>query len=173
MKRRTLIGAIGATTVGSAAATGTGAFFDAEVDRSVSATVTTDEDAFLSIESVNDEYTESNADGELVLNFSGNSEGDGVAPNSKYKFSTGTPGLFSVRNQGTQEVELSFEGPDDYDNPTLEDDDISWGLFAPGFGPPYTLTPGDSRSFGAVIETGEDPPESASFRYKIVAEDPE
>ena len=161
---------MGATATGIGAAVGSGAFFTAEADRGVSATVTTDDDAFLSIEPVNEEYAEIR-DGELVLDFADNGQGEGVAPNSEYRFGTE---LFRITNQGTQEVELTFEDVPGADNPTLEDDDISWGLFVPGFGQPYDLPPGeDGFEFGSVIETGENPPESASFEYRIVTEQTE
>lgn len=109
MKRRNLIITIGG--VGAAgAAVGTGAFTSVEADRDVTVDVAGDAEAFLGLEPTdepNGDYAELD-DELLVLNFDGSAEnvgGDGFNPNS----TTVVDDVFTVTNQGTQDVGVSVE----------------------------------------------------------------
>ena len=111
-RRKFLIGA-GSLAAGAAAATGTGAFSSAKAGRSVDVAVADDASAFLALDqgdNANSAYT-STSDGELVVEFTGDSTamGDGVASDSLMTFED----VFKVRNQGTQRVEVGLDEVDD------------------------------------------------------------
>lgn len=168
MKRRSFAIGIGALSVGGAAAVGTGAFSSAEATRDVSVDVADDADAYLAMRSESDYAVVE--DGVLELDFGkdlGEDLGEHVGEDSWYQF--GNPSddywVFSVENQGTQEVELSpgrqalrFDGDG---NPVSEGDDnieLSIWLNRGVSGSTTNLSPGDPANYLVQISTGEDPP---------------
>lgn len=130
MNRRNFIAGIGATVAGGAAATGTGAFTSVQADRSVSVAVGDEQtSSYLVLEALAQGNSEngafSKAGGtsgtELTLDFNAeipdppNADGGaGPGKNSTYEFDE----VFEVRNQGTQDVDITIET---LDNTQLED----------------------------------------------------
>lgn len=166
MKRRSFVIGIGALSVGSAAAVGTGAFSSAEATRDVSVEVVDDADAYLAIRSESDYAVVE--DGVLELDFGqdlGDDLGEHVGKSSVYQF--GAPRqdywVFSVENQGTQEVELTPSRQtlyfDDAGNLVSDNDDniellIAIQLEDDG----ENLSPGQSSNYLVQISTGDNPP---------------
>lgn len=108
MKRRTLLASLGTLTAGAAGITGSGAFTSTTATRGVSATVTTEDAAYLSLEphptSTEGGFAnQAGTSNELSLDFNrgGNlGAGVGLNPDSTYAFDE----VFQVTNQGTQTV---------------------------------------------------------------------
>jgi hypothetical protein len=102
VKRRKFLIGLGSLAAGTAAATGTGAFSQATVSgRNVNVAIAEDSEAFLGLDTTyegleNSEYASETEDGELVLNFNGdtglpnggflNAGADGLNPNAEYYF---------------------------------------------------------------------------------------
>lgn len=120
MKRRTLIAGLGSLTASSALAVGSGAFTSVSAERSVSVSVADDGYAFLRLnERGSGERSETDG-GTLEFSIPGDDEGEypsgdptdpeGLGTDSVYRFGADAAqdeaGLFAVRNQGTQPVEV-------------------------------------------------------------------
>lgn len=171
MNRRNFVIGLGALSAGGAATVGSGAFSTADVNRDVTIETAGDDDALLALRPEDDEFAELDADGNLALSFDENSEdGEGVSPDSTYFF----PDVFSVENQGTQEVDdvqQVFEGGDDVAFVIgRSDPDPDLPPFPSSSPPPEDLPgpielrisvtsglePGESETFGVFISVGED-----------------
>jgi hypothetical protein len=110
MERRNFVLGLGALAAGSGAAVGTGAFSSVEAQREIGISVAGDADSYLAIESgtENGEYLTGADTSAAALDLtSSNSQvtggGEGLNANALSTFAD----VFSVRNQGTQDVELS------------------------------------------------------------------
>jgi hypothetical protein len=112
MKRRKVLAGIGSLAAGGAAAIGTGAFTSVEADRQVDVQIASDANAYLGLDNsgdANDAYFNTSGD-EYAVDFadSGNG-GTGVNPNAN----TVAESVFTIENQGTQEVTVSLSGSGD------------------------------------------------------------
>jgi hypothetical protein len=121
--RRKFLAGLGALASGSAAAIGTGAFTSVEADRQVDVQVADDSNAYLGLtpaNGANGAYAEDVGNDEVAVNFNdindGNSSegnvttgGSGVNPNAD----TVAKSVFTIENQGTQEVSVSLTGSGD------------------------------------------------------------
>ena len=111
MQRRKFVVGLGALASGSAAAVGTGAFTSVEADRQVDVQVASDAQAYLSLSnssSSNNEYFAQSGT-EYAVDFSStNAGGSGVNPNAD----TIAKSVFTIENQGTQEVTVSLSSTD-------------------------------------------------------------
>lgn len=120
MNRREIIAALGAATAGTSAAAGTGAFTSVTAERSVYVDIADDSYAFLRLnERGGGERSEIDG-GTLEFNIPGDDEDEypresptdpeGLGTDSVYRFGGDAAhdevGLFAVRNQGTQPVEV-------------------------------------------------------------------
>lgn len=141
MKRRKLILGLGVAAGGLTV--GTGAFTSVEADRDVTVNVAGDADALLSLDPLdgpNGEYAEVN-DGNFVLTLTEtDAGGSGLNPEAV----TSAADVFEVRNQGTQEIELTLTP----DTPAAEGENISG---APLFLDQSDLTDAPSGSNQAVL----------------------
>lgn len=112
MRRRKFLTGVGALAGGSAAAVGTGAFTSVEADRQVDVEIAEDSNAYLGLSdsgAANDEYFDESGD-EYAVNFgSTTAGGSGVNPNAD----TVAESVFTIENQGTQEVTVSLSGSGD------------------------------------------------------------
>lgn len=112
MRRRKFLTGVGALAGGSAAAVGTGAFTSVEADRQVDVQVASDANAYLGLDNSgenNDQYFDASGD-EYAVNFAEASNGgSGVNPNAD----TVAKSVFTIENQGTQEVTVSLDGSGD------------------------------------------------------------
>lgn len=120
-RRKFLIGAA-SIAAGSGAALGTGAFTSVTADREVSVNVTGDGSAYLGLspaDSANGVYADGgDSSTELSVNFDdistegeegsalANHGGNGVNPDAV----TDVDGVFTIKNQGTQSVDVSLDG---------------------------------------------------------------
>jgi hypothetical protein len=107
-----MLAALGSVAIGGATAVSTGAFTSAEVDRQVDVKVAADDKAYVGLDNsgdANDQYFDASGD-EFAVDFasSGNG-GSGVNPNAD----TVAESVFTIRNQGTQEVTVSLTGDGD------------------------------------------------------------
>lgn len=112
MERRKFMLALGATSAAGAAALGTGAFSSVEANRLAEVEVVNDEDAYLSIQSTdepNGEYAEERGDTLVIAMDDGNNEVDGTGVNPEAL--TVARNVFEIQNQGTQPINVDFEGP--------------------------------------------------------------
>jgi hypothetical protein len=133
MERRKFVIGLGSLAAGGAAATGTGAFTSAEIDRTVSVDVDSDADAYVGLKPADtangDAYARVGGDtgsspdnpspdaGEVKVDFNGISNntdqslgsGTGVNANAEYVFED----VLTVTNQGSQEVSISLTGSGD------------------------------------------------------------
>lgn len=102
---------IGAISGGSAVVNGTGAFTTAQANRDVSVSVTDDALAYLAIDGTgndNAEYvTEDTTSGEFGIDLDGNNTTSGGGSGVNTDAVTVIEDLFEVRNQGTQDVDVS------------------------------------------------------------------
>jgi len=165
MKRRKLIAGLGTVAIGSGAATGTGAFNTVSADRSVSISVSDDENAFLKIEQRGG-GRRSYADGRIeTVAFDipspseseyGGTDPEGVGANSVYRFGNDAahdePGLFSVKNQGTQSVEVYGTQPEE-SGPAVAIFNAETGDLLTERSPSTPLTVGESLLCGLEIDT--------------------
>lgn len=186
MKRRNFLLGAGSIAAAGTAVLGSGAFTTAEATRDVEVSVTTDENAFLSL-FPNDEYEGANGTtspfavtrsgpGKLKLAFgdSGNG-GAGVAPNSTYFFEQR---IFNIVNQGTTDVGVTIDQIDqpDPDNDSSSSDDFFFTLTALGFdlqNATGAAQIGQTVGPGAFISTGDiDADQTLSLEVTLVAENP-
>ena len=156
MNRRNILAAIGALGAGGAIVTGTGAFTSVEANRSVSVTVEGDANAYLSISEVdsqsgdNAQYLTETAGGEKAIDLTGGNETSGGGTGVNADAITVIEDLFEVRNQGTQEVELTVTPLTfvDTDGPnTLAVLAVPDGSF-----PTSTLSTGSAETFSLVVD---------------------
>jgi hypothetical protein len=109
MERRNFVLGLGALAAGSGAAVGTGAFSSVQAERDIGISVAGDADSYLAIEpgDENGGYLTGADTSAAALDFtSSNSQlagGEGLNANALSTFAD----VFSVHNQGTQEVELN------------------------------------------------------------------
>lgn len=185
MRRRKFIAGMGSLTAAGAAGIGTGAFTSTDVERDIEVTVTTDENAYLSL-TQNPSYNGAGGaaspfvtetgDNELQLVFgdSGNF-GSGVAPNSTYFFEQR---IFNIENQGTKDVGFTIDDIDqpDPDNDGDSSDDFYFTLTALGFdlqSATGAAPLGQTVGPGAYISTGDiDADQTLSFEVTMVAHNP-
>lgn len=174
MKRRSILVGLAAASAGLV---GTGAFTSVTAERDVEVSVVEDGNSFLSInpldDSPNDEYAEvDDSTGEFYLKLTEtDAGGSGLSPEAV----TDAADVFEVRNQGTQDIELTV-------TPTTEpgvDQPVSGGCLFLGSGDltgqsgnqnvclgvlpqnevvtePIELEPGDSVKYGLVAVVGSD-----------------
>ncbi|EMA69649.1 DUF1102 domain-containing protein [Halorubrum distributum] len=176
MNRRKFLAGLGATAVGGAAATGTGAFTSVEADRTVSVAVADEStgsylvlDALAESSSENGAFaTNPGSDGKLVFDFNAeiddttNSEGgEGPGKNSVYEFDE----VFEVENQGSQTVNVGIETLTQSDfedgggsSPT---DTLEMSFYpnsdatSPLQGSPVSISPGSAQTVGVKIDIGD------------------
>lgn len=154
MKRRTLLGSLGAGAAVGGTAFATGAFTSVEATRTARVDVVGDDAALLAMEAAdgpNGAYAEQGDDGELGLDFTGTDTGDGLGPNSRYVFDD----VFVVTNQGTQSVTLTtaVDGVEDasgVESFDLYDSESGEALDESG----VELGVGETVSVGVEIRTG-------------------
>lgn len=162
MQRRKLLIGLGALSAGGAAAAGTGAFTSVEADRDVMVDVAGDASAFLSLSAATDEsgdelpngeYATENEDGTLELDFTETEEGgDGLNPESV----TVARNVFEVENQGTQAIEVDFEGPEG-DPVVFPEEDVIMFLL-PEDAPlpfPLELNSGESQKMSVIAAVSD------------------
>lgn len=111
MNRRKFVIGIGSLAAGSAAVIGTGAFDSVEAERTVTAELADDADAYLALQS-SSSHSEVGENGQVkIIDINGLSNdggGVGVGGRSEYHFD----GVFDVTNQGTDTVYFYVEGLD-------------------------------------------------------------
>jgi hypothetical protein len=137
MQRRKYLVALGSLAAGGAAVTGTGAFTTASTDRTVDVNVAADAEGFVEMQALNNTYASGTGDGQLELDFNGDSglgifDGDAEGLNADATFNF--PEVFRIANitgKGDARVVIEAEG---FDVETLEltadgdeADDISAG----------------------------------------------
>ncbi|WP_257298014.1 DUF1102 domain-containing protein [Haloarchaeobius sp. FL176] len=112
MERRKFIAGVGSLAAGGAAALGTGAFTNVTATRNIDVEVADDASAYLRLEGdggANSEYVTGDGNGgTLSINLDSSNAtsagGDGVNPDAV----TQIDDLFVIKNQGTQEVDVSL-----------------------------------------------------------------
>ena len=116
MKRRTILGVLGALSSSSALALGSGAFGFVRAERGLAVEVTHDDAAYLKLRSRGSggRATRDKTPEQVKFNFPGvfeDSPGDGIGTNSIYEFDRdagegpdGTEGLREIQNQGSNDV---------------------------------------------------------------------
>jgi hypothetical protein len=147
MQRRKFIAGVGSLAAGAAAVMGTGAFTSVEADRQVDVQVAEDSNAYLGLDDsgvANDEYFDTNGD-EYAVDFSStNAGGSGVNPNAN----TVAESVFTIKNQGTQEVTVSLGG-----DSTITAEDETGTLSAPSSDGIVASLDKDAND--ATLETGQ------------------
>lgn len=122
MNRRTLLASLGTLTAGGLGITGSGAFTSTTAARGVSATVETEDAAYLQLTPNSTSKEGGFADdpatsNKLVLDFNGSGNtpgsGGGLNPDSTYTFDR----VFQISNQGTQTV---YAYTTNFSSPTFE-----------------------------------------------------
>ena len=168
-RRNVLIG-LGGLVAAGGAALGTGAFTTVEAQRTVSVQTEGDADAFLSLEpasGANGAFV-TETDGTIQFNLDNNAAGNattangtGLNKNAKTTFNS----LVTVTNNGTQAVtSLTLEMADDSDGSnagnlfkfTVDGNSLNNGSSGADIigsdGTDSTLSPGDSVTFGLVVD---------------------
>ena len=168
-RRNVLIG-LGGLVAAGGAALGTGAFTTVEAQRTVSVQTEGDADAFLSLEpasGANGAFV-TETDGTIQFNLDNNAAGNattangtGLNKNAKTTFNS----LVTVTNNGTQGVtSLTLEMTDDSDDSnagnlfkfTVDGNSLNNGSSGADIigsdGTDSTLSPGDSVTFGLVVD---------------------
>ena len=110
MERRKFTIGLGALATGSAAAMGTSAFSQVVADRDVDLEIAGDENAYLGLEALDEDYASEAGDGTLELDFTNNGEGNGINNRADSVFED----VFSITNQGTEPIYVwtGFDAPD-------------------------------------------------------------
>jgi hypothetical protein len=172
MERRKFLIGTGALASGSAAAVGTGAFTSVTADRDLTVNVSGDSSAFLAFDledEPNADYAQVNNSGDSTLEIAldgsltdsdGNPSGDGVNEDAY----TVIRDIFTITNQGTQDIYVGVDGSTLPDKPADEqpenggpdkaidffsdDDSLGTGL---GVGEGY----GDISDKGALLSPGD------------------
>lgn len=171
MRRRSLLGGLGALFAGAAVGIGTGAFDTVDADRGVTLHVEEDSDAYVGLSALdeseypNARFTEE-AGGTLkiadVNTLSDRGEGEGVGLGSEYVILE----MFELSNQGTQDAEFYFDPDpdelpdgDDPDGPVTDQPAIAVFEFIDEDGNsvddsnPLELDSGESEKIGVRVET--------------------
>ena len=174
MNRRTLMIGLGATAAGGAVI-GSGAFTSVEAEREVSVNVAGDADAFLRLAPTGDpngQYATGAADGTLELDFSGDNEeidggGEGFNPESV----TVARNVFEVQNQGTQDIEVDFEGPEG-DPAVFPDEDAILLLLPENASLPFPLelNSGESQKMSVIAAVSDGIAPEVDSEYTVIAE---
>ena len=132
MRRRQFILGLGTIAAGSAAAVGSGAFTSVEADRTISAEVAQDSDAFLELDAPG-EAERSSAGDQVEFEFPSLAEQtdvdvneenpQGLGADSVYRFASdveGSDGLLRITNSGTQPVDVFAEQETTEDVPEVD-----------------------------------------------------
>ncbi|AFZ73149.1 hypothetical protein [Natronobacterium gregoryi] len=187
MRRRTFIGGLGAITAGGSVVFGSGAFTSVEARRSITVETEDDHSAFLVLDEI-DEGERADIDGgQLKFQFPGQSEheypdGDetdpeGLGSDSIYRFSSDVgadgPGLFEVKNQGTQSVEIYSTQAETNGVPSVEMYDVETGELLTADDPSASIGVGESLPAGLQIETHDIDTDSYNVVLTIHAAAPE
>jgi hypothetical protein len=121
-KRRKFLAGLGALASGSAAAVGTGAFTTSSSTRTMNVNVAADSSGFVEITALNSTYASGTSDGQLELDFNGDSsvtafdgDGEGLNADSTFNFSE----VFALRNIGQGDGYVAIEAVG-FDLETLE-----------------------------------------------------
>ena len=186
MERRKFVIGMGSLAAGGAAATGTGAFTSAEVDRYVNVDVADDSAAYLGLEPAPTQNGKAYArvyddggdsDGQVVVDFNGISDntnnsidpetGSGVNADALFTFDD----VIRVTNQGSQQIDLT--------NPDGESAVVDGGLSNDGqnnvaayISGPTRLDVGEDSYIGFVVSTGDDTGNKFNGDVVIEAEQP-
>ena len=137
-RRNTLIG-LGGLIAGGGALAATGAFDTVEAERTVSVETAGDSSALLALTPADDDYV-SETDGTVEVQLDGNApNADGVNQNAVTTFDE----LVEVTNQGTQNVDVSFDITDDGILTVLENGNFDSAL----------TSGGGSGIFGLEVDT--------------------
>lgn len=169
MNRRQLLAGLGAAAAGGGAALGTGAFTSVEADRSVNVSVADEDQAYLALDKLsaasypNATFVSQNASTGISIDINDatgtEDDGDGVGLDSVYEFDN----LFQVKNQGTQDVDLSITTLSDSDfdpdasglSVEFYDGTDSSTSLDPDTGSSVTISTGNSVNIGLKITTDE------------------
>lgn len=183
MNRRKFIIGAGTVATGSAVAVGTGAFSSASADRSVSVEVADDASAYLAMESTS-QYADASGDaitldfGTLVEDGEGNDLGSNVGENSTTIFGSGAAdrNVFTVRNQGTNDVKLTpgqqvkyFDSSGNEVSGDSDNVELLINIVIGSAAATPTLSPGDEAGYFVQISTGDSPPSTLETTFKINA----
>ena len=164
---------LGLGTAAGGLAIGTGAFTSVTADRDVTVEVAGDADAFLALDPLdnpgNGEYAEiDDTTGEFSLNLTEtDAGGSGLNPEAV----TAADDVFEVRNQGTEEIELTLTP----DTPEAEGEEISGTPLFLDDGDLEGEVPGDQEVLLGVLPQDEVPtepitiPVGESVTYGLVA----
>ena len=154
MQRRKFLIGVGSLAAGTAAATGTGAFNFANVERSGNMQVSNGSNAFLALKPESD-YARQGNNGIMALAFDETADvaGTGINQESDYSFT----GVFSITNQGSQSVGVWIEDNDGDDAvnwyATDSDDTSDFGTSMEGSGNAYPLDVGETVFVNVTILT--------------------
>lgn len=176
MKRRTIIGLGGSALIGLSTV-GTGAFASVRAERALTIETTDDAGAYLVLNADDSDLDNSayatEADGLIEIDITEETEtgeapnGDPVNTDGVNPFATTTiEGVFSVENQGSQDVEVSITSIDnEFDENSRfqmfatgvpgKEDEFRTNLFE-GTGDLPVLSPGDSFATGLEIDATDD-----------------
>lgn len=183
MNRRNFIAGLGALSAGSAAAIGTGAFSSASANRSVSVELADDASAYLAIKSTS-QYADGSGDaialdfGTLVEHGEGSELGSNVGEDSTTLFGSGAAdrNVFTVRNQGTNDVKLTpgqqvkyFDSNGDEVAEDSSDVELLINIVIGSAAATPTLSPGDTAGYFVQISTGDNPPSQLETTFEINA----
>jgi hypothetical protein len=131
MNRRRFIVGVGATAAGASGLVGTGAVSSVTADRAVEVTVAPDfetansDGAYLEMSDTSEVAIPNLSNGTLTLDFTQLNDsaiGTGFNPNSVYELRGGDSGIFQLRNQSQNDVEIAAVTADSPDEiPELKD----------------------------------------------------
>ena len=129
MERRKFLIGLGALSAGGAAAVGTGAFDSVDADRTAEVNVAGDDSAYLALTGDDDFVDDDSEESELTIDLGGaRTEYGGEGFNDDAV--TEVSGVFTIENQGTQDVEVGFvdvDDPKDSTNFEISDGDDAAG----------------------------------------------
>lgn len=113
MERRKFVLSVGTLAAGGGVAIGTGAFSNVQAERDVAVTVSEDASAYLGIQpgdGPNGNYADTTGSDALAIDLTGDNGniGSGIAGGEGVNANaiTGIADLFTIQNQGTQEIDL-------------------------------------------------------------------
>lgn len=172
MNRRNFIAGLGALGVTSAGALGTGAFSTAQTQRDVAIETAGDTDGLLAFEATSEFVRFEDGLFELDLTSSNPTPegGEGVSPDSVYVID----GAYEIENQGTQEVQITYEDGEVPGTPTLELTNVPIGdlTFVAGPEDPgdAVIGPGESVSYFLMITMAAKETETLEETVEIKAD---
>lgn len=181
MKRRTILG-VAASGIAGSLAVGSGAFTTVEADRTVTAEVAGDDDAFLVIDAeavdtagrsslvsmdtdIDDPYQATFRIPGPEEDLIGDTDPEGIGQNSVYKFGS----MAVIRNQGTQSVDVYSDHEGALGNISIfdtEDPDTSLDSSENAM----TLGTGEEFTMGLRLESGEQDPAEYNETVTIISE---